>query len=438
MFHTILNSIISSPITLFSVSVLFTYASFQWVRKLLIEFRYSLWTVLAAGALNGSIAVLAENLTDKPQPSLMMFFVPLAVVVELWMVSKDLLWSYFFLLASFLLNFCAVHDLAVAALGLWANKELGSPYSVEYRMAVFTLALLIGTVMLVILTKFMPVKELFIMVHSREKGLLLVMYMVVGSVMLLISAAVTVPVLFNDMIAEEFRTPAYIDVMLKDMTILAFSYMIALQQCRVERESQKSDVLEGKLHREERFRTVIQEELSAARLDAVTGLHNRASMEKSLQKHFQENKVSGTMFVIDMDNFKKVNDSLGHKEGDRVLREMGEVLQNEFRQQDIIGRIGGDEFCIFAVNLIEPESIKKKADDLLKKSMRTHITDQGEIFQTTNSIGIAHCPEHGSDYETLFECADIALYRAKRKGKNRFCIYSGEKRMAYNSSRTER
>lgn len=436
-FHMIFNNIISSPVTLFIASCLFTAASFLWAGKLLKKFRHSLRAVMAAGIFNGSIAVIAEIAIDKPLPSAMMLLVPLVTVLELWFVSHDSLWSYFFLLSAFLLNFGALHDLSVAAMGLWPYKDIGTPASIGYRMGIFSLALLAASVVLVILAKCMPVVELSILMHSKKKGTLLLIYMAIASIVLMITAAVTVPVLFNDVIPETYRIPVYLDLILKDLMILAFSYIIVLLQCREERAAQKSTVLQGELHQEKKYRSVIQEELSAARLDGITGLKSRAALENSIEQYFKENEVSGTMFIIDLDNFKMVNDSLGHRKGDQVLKELSLLIQSEFRKEDIIGRVGGDEFCVFAQNLKTEESVVRKAKDLLSKSVWTHTTEHGDSFQTTISIGIAYCPEYGDNYDTLFEHADIALYQAKDQGKDGFCIYSGEKRKVYKGLRKD-
>lgn len=257
-FHSVINIFLSSPGILFLSSVLFTFASFYWVRKLLSEFRGSLWTALLAGSFNGIIAVLAETAVDGPAPYVMMAFVPIVTVVELRLVSNDSIWAYLFVLSAFLLNFSAVHDLAVAAMGLLSYKEVYSPYSVEYRIGIFTLALLSAAFILILLARFMPAKELSALMHSREKSMILFTYMMLGSIVLIIASAVTVPVLFSDSIPDDISIPVYQDLILKDLLVLACSYVIALLQCHAERASQKNSDLTEALQQEKEFRCAIQ------------------------------------------------------------------------------------------------------------------------------------------------------------------------------------
>ena len=132
-----------------------------------------------------------------------------------------------------------------------------------------------------------------------------------------------------------------------------------------------------------------------------------------------------------------VNDSFGHRAGDRLLNEMATVIRAHFRQKDIIGRIGGDEFCVYAPNLRSIKSIEDKARRLNASATRTHVTEQGREFQTTVSIGIALCPDFGDAYDSLYEHADIALYQAKTSGKNTYRIYSGEPRVEYSGNRPD-
>ena len=178
-----------------------------------------------------------------------------------------------------------------------------------------------------------------------------------------------------------------------------------------------------------------KELLNAAQIDGITGLYNRSALEKHIGLQLCERFVSGTLFIIDMDNFKMVNDSFGHRVGDSLLKEMAGVISTHFRQRDIIGRIGGDEFCVYAPNLRSIKSIEDKAKKLNAAATRTHVTEQGREFQTTVSIGIALCPDFGDAYDSLYEHADIALYQAKSSGKNTYCIYSGEPRVEYSGSR---
>ena len=159
--NDVLSRLFSSPAALFLSSVSFTVASFHWVHKLVADFHVKAWHMLAAGVCNGSIAVVTEFLVDRPAPFAMMAFVPLVTVLELRLVSRDRAWVYLFVFAAFLLNFSAIHDLMVAVMGLWPAHVPWDPSALEYRISIFTLALLTATGMLALLKRFMLAEELF-------------------------------------------------------------------------------------------------------------------------------------------------------------------------------------------------------------------------------------------------------------------------------------
>lgn len=122
-----------------------------------------------------------------------------------------------------------------------------------------------------------------------------------------------------------------------------------------------------------------------------------------------------------MDNFKIINDSKGHVVGDKILRQVAAVLKKEIKADDLIGRVGGDEFVIFLKNIQSVENVKKYADELCEAVYNAEYGLNKEI-KISCSIGIAFVPEDGKDYETLVEKADKKVYDAKAKGKNRFSI----------------
>lgn len=159
--------------------------------------------------------------------------------------------------------------------------------------------------------------------------------------------------------------------------------------------------------------------LYKASVDKMTGALNRETTEKEIAR-LLEQAQSGTLFMVDIDEFKSVNDSLGHFSGDDLLLYIVEEMKREFRRGDIIGRIGGDEFVVFVPELTEGTVADEKARILLERFAGW------EKRPVTASIGIAMSPKDGEDYETLYEAADTAMYRAKRHGKNRHCIAGGQ------------
>lgn len=163
--------------------------------------------------------------------------------------------------------------------------------------------------------------------------------------------------------------------------------------------------------------------LANASEDSLTKLFNRRGASEQISRAISKGLKAGSIFMLDLDNFKTVNDEMGHPEGDKLLQETAQILKNEFRNNDIVARLGGDEFLIFAPELANLSLIKEKAIRICKKLNRT-ITAPGNLkIETSTSIGIALFPKDGNDEETLYKNVDQALYEAKKRGKNKYKIF---------------
>ncbi len=160
--------------------------------------------------------------------------------------------------------------------------------------------------------------------------------------------------------------------------------------------------------------------------DLLTGLYNRVTTTALIDKAISESNSNSchALCTIDIDNFKNVNDTLGHLVGDEVIVEIASEIQNQFREDDIMGRIGGDEFVVFLKD-ISPEDVQRKSKILQEIFCNTHPRED-EDYKITGSIGIAFYPRHGKSYRELFAKADTAMYHAKNSGKDACCIYSQE------------
>ena len=170
-----------------------------------------------------------------------------------------------------------------------------------------------------------------------------------------------------------------------------------------------------------------KEELSAkADTDLLTDLNNKLATETKIKKYMREHPgQQAMMFVLDIDNFKKINDTMGHAFGDQVLRELGNNLPAQFRATDIIGRTGGDEFTLFLKDIRDDEVAKKEAKKVLY-FFRNFQAGGYVKYSATASIGVAIYPRDGADFETLYKSADKALYVAKKRGKNQLAFYGEE------------
>lgn len=174
-----------------------------------------------------------------------------------------------------------------------------------------------------------------------------------------------------------------------------------------------------------------------AERDPLTGLYNKEMTGKLVNESltFTPAHTGSALFMIDADNFKKVNDQLGHVYGDAVLCELAEKLQRIFKADDIVGRIGGDEYIAFMRDGASPTAIAKRADEICKAFYTVFNGESDESFLVTGSVGIAVSPKDGENFQDLYRHADIALYEAKSKGKNTYVIYYGNNFAGYESAR---
>ena len=185
----------------------------------------------------------------------------------------------------------------------------------------------------------------------------------------------------------------------------------------------------------QRLRTSNEELLSAlgnvrqiATHDHLTGLPNRVLFNEELQRALaraERHARPVALFFMDLDRFKNINDTLGHQFGDRVLQEAAKRLAGCVREGDIIARLGGDEFVLLVEEQGDPATLTEIARKLLAAVSELRKID-GHELNVTLSIGICTYPADGRDSKTLLSGADIAMYRAKDRGRNGFCFYSAE------------
>lgn len=162
-----------------------------------------------------------------------------------------------------------------------------------------------------------------------------------------------------------------------------------------------------------------------AERDGLTGLYNSATASEKITQLLKAGKGQGEsqlLVLLDLDNFKKINDTFGHYFGNQVLRDIAEILIGKFRHDDIVARMGGDEFAVFLLNTTGFEKMEHIFQGLVKECNRTYEKD-GDSVTISASLGIAEAPKQGQTFEELFQKADKALYEVKRKSKNGYQLY---------------
>lgn len=163
----------------------------------------------------------------------------------------------------------------------------------------------------------------------------------------------------------------------------------------------------------------------AAKLDSMTKIYNHKTAMETIRKILEtENDRQHALFMLDVDNFKSLNDTLGHQCGDEFLIELAQRLKSNFRESDVIGRIGGDEFFALMRNVFEKEQVERKARDILE--IVAGVAEKYPQVNLSGSVGIGLYPTNGTELEELYAKSDHALYEAKKSGKNTYVFYSGE------------
>ncbi|HAX61415.1 MAG TPA: hypothetical protein DCX95_02495 [Elusimicrobia bacterium] len=161
------------------------------------------------------------------------------------------------------------------------------------------------------------------------------------------------------------------------------------------------------------------EEMS--RTDGLTGLYRRGYFNERLKEEELRAKRSNGRFSIlmmDIDHFKKVNDTYGHQAGDTVLKTVAEILKNSIYETDFAARYGGEEFVVIFPKT-DPDGLKIKAEKIRQKIQDSEITVGLEKIKVTASFGIAHYPKDSQVAEEVLRCADMSLYKSKQTGRNK-------------------
>ena len=217
------------------------------------------------------------------------------------------------------------------------------------------------------------------------------------------------------------RYPVYASLSL--LFIVALISMLIYQGVYNRYKNQQNRLLEEKnreLDSVNRLAAILRKQ---SETDMLTGLLNKNTAESACKAYFSmETVTNAALFVLDIDNFKYVNDSNGHQYGDMMLEEFGNALRSFCRENDVVGRIGGDEFLILFKSFSDREQLIRRAEAICEACESI----EAEKLGITCSIGIALYPEDGADFNALYVAADRAMYSAKLNGKSSYALAGGD------------
>ncbi|MDE5772808.1 MAG: sensor domain-containing diguanylate cyclase [Ruminococcus sp.] len=182
----------------------------------------------------------------------------------------------------------------------------------------------------------------------------------------------------------------------------------------------------------EPVRNVVSQLDTKAHIDQLTGILNKISFQE-----FTDNRLKNSLSIephalilIDLDNFKGINDTLGHAYGDEVLAKVGAIMRALFSSEDFLGRIGGDEFCVL-INTVPDNNtsyedfVSSKCEELCT-AFRNNYTGKDGKYKVSASIGVSLFSKHGTTFSELYTASDKALYKSKQKGKDTYTFFSSE------------
>ncbi len=199
-------------------------------------------------------------------------------------------------------------------------------------------------------------------------------------------------------------------------------FVPAVMQSRIGRALELEELRRGLADKLEKKTREVSDIKSKSYQDVLTGLWNRAYTENAVNEMISQGK-KGALFMLDMDNFKAVNDNYGHIAGDETLKIFAGTLKKFAGEGDVLCRIGGDEFMIFVKDVTEKSELGSRAAEIISGFQKKFA---GFDFETecSVSIGIAQTPEDGMEFNKLYNSADKALYYVKQNGKNAYHFFS--------------
>ncbi len=370
-------------------------------------------------ALLNSVVLSAIVYGFNQAPTIVYLLVLLGSIIELSLLFKNSFWGI--LMYSFLatIYFVCIESITVASSALFSGTTIS--YIVHDHFALhfnIDLAWLVCMLIAISVCYFVPSRFLKIINQSKEQTLFVLGFLLVALIYLTVNS-------FIYGYADTFD-PVYLPLhqLIAPLTwllVVTLALILLIRFDYLHGYKDKSDQLQQTVEQQQSELLRIK---NKAERDPLVDVYNKIAAETKIQQTLEQVET-GALFIFDIDDFKRINDTKGHPFGDKVLVFLAKRITGIFREGDIIGRLGGDEFVIFVKNVSDLTLIEHKAAALcrdinipfsVEKQERVHIT-------ISISIGIAMAPQHGQDFKTLYEHADKALYQSKRSGKNTYTIY---------------
>ncbi len=393
---------------------------FGTCNKIMDKCRFPKFSIYIVTFLNSVVfTVIAYGFNQLPTITYLMVLIGL--ILELSLLFKNNICGI--LMCSFMstIYLVCVESITISSGALILGVTLGDiTHNHLLLFSHIVISWFICMVISICINKLVPSKYIKIINQNKEQVLFVLGFLLAATVYLTLNSFIYAN-------ADSFD-PVYLPL---HQIITPFAWLIVLSLAMIllirfdylHGYKVKSDILEKTLEEQKSELDITRDR---AERDSLVNAFNKTTTKLKIDAYLRENDYSA-FFIFDVDNFKSINDQYGHPFGDTVLVYLYKRILHTTRTNDIVGRIGGDEFVIFFKDLTDLDIVVSKAKHLCEYVNVPFTNENGLSVNISISIGISLSPKHGSSFEEMYHKADIALYTSKHKGKNTYTIYSDKK-----------
>ena len=368
---------------------------------------------LALSLVNGCVAAYITVHYEGENPMLLlMLLVDAAIVLEHALLSRGKALTYTLLGSALYFNNSTIYLILYSIYRLSLFDLTGG--RVDLHRGVFIFSILICIMLTIALGSIKDkLKETI-----NARSTMLQVYFPLVSLGIMLSNVLTMSNLQHDMLSRKMELCIYVITLSWGLSALASSYIIVFYNIYSSKYEKSLTSLK------ERFNEKT-ELMRQASINPLTGLLNREAWKQEVENELLSGD-GGCMILLDLDNFKLVNDNFGHPEGDRILIESAEIMRDTFGWSDILGHLSGDEFAVFLRGCLSKEIVEQRLNSLKIRRTRKFYAKNGDSFTLSFSAGYVFVSEKETEYELLMKKADTALYKQKEDGKNGFTLYTDD------------